>query len=322
MASGRILVIRGGAIGDFIVTLPVLSALRRQFPSATLELVAYPAVASLALESGLVDAIRPIESRPLAGFFARRGALDPEWSEYFAGVGVLFTYLFDPDELFRGNLARVTKAQLIQGPHRPEEPNSNHVTTQLLEPLQRLAIFDADPTPRLTPSPISGTAMTEGIPCVAVHPGSGGRHKVWSIENWKRLLRWVLARFPVRLMLVGGEADEAAIRELERDLPADRIETVFRQPLPFVAGKLSRCVGFLGHDSGITHLAAACGRAGLVLWGPTDATVWRPKSERMTLIHAPDGQLESLRTETVEVALEFLLSAWLSEGESPASRPA
>ncbi len=319
MASGRILVIRGGAIGDFIVTLPVLSALRRQFPSAHLDLVAYPAVASLALESGLVDAVRPIESRPLAGFFARRGALDPEWSEYFAGVNVLFTYLFDPDELFRGNLARVTQAQLIQGPHRPVEPDSIHVTAQLLEPLQRLAIFDADPRPRLNVSPISGTAMTQGMPCVAIHPGSGGRHKVWPVENWKRLLRWVLVRSPVRLLLVGGEADEAAIRELERDLPTDRVETLFRQPLPLVARRLSGCVGFLGHDSGITHLAAACGRPGLVLWGPSDATVWRPKSELMTLIHAPNGQLESLRPETVEAALESLLSAWLSEGPVPVS---
>lgn len=319
MASGRILVIRGGAIGDFVVTLPVLSALRGQFPSASLELVAYPAVASLALESGLVDAIRPIEARPLAGFFARRGALDPEWSGYFAGIAVVFTYLFDPDELFRGNLARVTKAQLIQGPHRPVEPCTTHVTAQLLEPLQRLALFDADPTPRLTLSPESGTAVREGIPCVAVHPGSGGRHKVWPVENWKRLLQWVLARFPVRLMLVGGEADEAAIRELERDLPADRVELLFRQPLPLVARRLSGCVGFLGHDSGITHLAAACGRPGLVLWGPTDATVWRPQSERMTLVHAPDGRLESLGPGTVEAALDSLLAAWLSERAAPAS---
>ena len=320
--SGRILVIRGGAVGDFVVTLPVLSALRAQFPTARLELVAYPAIASLALEAGLVDEIRPIESRPLAGFVARRGPLDAGWSEYFAGVNVLFTYLFDPDELFRGNLARVSKAQIIQGPHRPAEPDTIHVTAQLLQPLERLAIFDADPTPRVARLAAGLGPRDSAGPCIAVHPGSGGRHKVWPIESWKALLGWVLSRFPVRLLLVGGEADEPAIRELERDLPAGRFDVCFQQPLPAVARRLAACSGFLGHDSGITHLAAACGCPGLVVWGPTNATVWRPRSERMTLIHAPEGRLEALTPATVVSALESLVTAWLSDRSPSAPPPA
>ena len=44
----KILVIRGGAIGDFILTLPVLSALQAQFPQAELEVLGYPHIASLA----------------------------------------------------------------------------------------------------------------------------------------------------------------------------------------------------------------------------------------------------------------------------------
>jgi heptosyltransferase-3 len=101
---GRILVIRGGAVGDFIVTLPVLAALRNQFPQTRLEVLAYPQVATLAVRAGLADAAHAIESRPLAGFFARNGVLDPIESERFARCDVIFSYLYDPDELFRGHL--------------------------------------------------------------------------------------------------------------------------------------------------------------------------------------------------------------------------
>ena len=68
-ATGQILVIRGGAIGDFILTLPVLAALRRQFPEARLEVLGYPHIAGLAEWGGVVDAVRSIEARSMASFF-------------------------------------------------------------------------------------------------------------------------------------------------------------------------------------------------------------------------------------------------------------
>ena len=55
--DGRILVIRGGAIGDFILTLPVLAALRAQFPQARLVVLGYPHIASLALAGELADEV-------------------------------------------------------------------------------------------------------------------------------------------------------------------------------------------------------------------------------------------------------------------------
>ena len=85
----KILVIRGGAIGDFILTLPVLSALRQQFPNAKLEVLGYPHIAQLAVAGGLADAVRSIEARPLAGFFARGGILEPELQEYFASFAII-----------------------------------------------------------------------------------------------------------------------------------------------------------------------------------------------------------------------------------------
>ena len=147
--AGSILVIRGGAIGDFILTLPVLAALRQRFPEARLEVLGYPHVAQLAALGKLVDAVIPIESRPLAGFFARRGSLDPEMAKNFGRFNLIISYLFDPDEIFRTNVGLCTKAQFIQGPHRPAADSIQHASEVFLKPLERLAIFDADSTPRL-----------------------------------------------------------------------------------------------------------------------------------------------------------------------------
>src|SRR6188472_3731271 len=96
---GKILVIRGGAIGDFILTLPAISALRRHFPEAHLEVLGYPHIAQLALAAGVVNRVQPIEARELAGFFARNGDLAEELVDYFSEFDVILSFLYDPDQI-------------------------------------------------------------------------------------------------------------------------------------------------------------------------------------------------------------------------------
>src|SRR5271157_4348168 len=117
---GKILVIRGGAIGDFILTLPALAALRQQFPEAFLEVLGYPHIVQLALTAGLVDCARSIDARPLASFFARNGDLAEEMRDYFSEFDLILSYLYDPDDIFRTNVGRCSPAQFIAGPHRPD----------------------------------------------------------------------------------------------------------------------------------------------------------------------------------------------------------
>ena len=132
MSQGSILVIRGGAIGDFILTLPVLAALRENLPQARVEILAYPRVAPLAVAAGLAVATRSIEARPLAGFFAARGPLDEELQNYFSSFAVILSYLYDPDGIFQANVGRCTKAQFIAGPHRPDERAALHAVDVFL----------------------------------------------------------------------------------------------------------------------------------------------------------------------------------------------
>ena len=175
----KILVIRGGAIGDFILTLPAIAALRKQFPRAHLEVLGYPHIARLAVAGGLVDRVQPIEARGLAGFFARDSALDPDLRDYFSEFDLVVSYLYDPDEVFQANLRRCLFGQFITGPHRPNEAEPIHATQVYLKPLERLAIFDADPVPRLALK-----SQPAALDQLAVHPGSGSEKKNWPEAKW------------------------------------------------------------------------------------------------------------------------------------------
>jgi heptosyltransferase-3 len=278
-ARGKILVVRGGAIGDFVLTLPVLAALRAQFPQTQLEVLGYAHIAELAQAGGLADAIRSIEARSLAGFFARAGELSPELSHYFSGFNLIISYLYDPDEIFQTNVARCTKAQFIAGPHRPDEKITLHATEVFLKPLERLAIFDADPTPRLALN-----ARAAQLNQIAVHPGSGSERKNWPETKWLELLQTLLAETSMNFLLVGGEAEGSRLQLLAARLPGARVHIAQSRPLPELAHQLRSCRAFIGHDSGISHLAAAVGLPGLVLWSDTVETIWRPKSAQVEIL--------------------------------------
>ena len=290
---GKILVIRGGAIGDFILTLPALAALRRQFPDTRLEVLGYPHIAQLALAGGLVDDVKSIEARALAGFFARDGELDESLAGYFAGFALIISYLFDPDEIFKNNVARCSTAQFINGPHRPDEKLALHAAETFLKPLERLAIYDADPAPRL---PITRQPST--LNQLALHPGSGSERKNWPEENWMRLIQHFQSATRFDLLIVGGEAEGDCVRRLATLVPAARLHLAQNLPLAELAWRLAQCDGFVGHDSGISHLAAAVGLPVLALWGLTNDAIWRPRGERVTVLRSPEG-LQGLSVERV-----------------------
>ena len=84
--------------------------------------------------------------------------------------------------------------------------------------------------------------------------------------------------------MINGEAEGGRGRRLSALLPAHRVCLADNWPLLELAQKMKSCAAYLGHDSGITHLAAALDLPGLVLWGPSSAALWRPRSEKMRLL--------------------------------------
>ena len=281
MTQHKVLLIRGGAIGDFVLTLPVLAALREHWPQTRLEVLGCSHIAQLAVAGGLAAAVRSIEAPSLAGFFAPKGSLEQGWKDYFGSFAVILSYLYDPEGTFQENVARCSRGQFMAGPHRPDERAGLHATACFLRPLERLAIFDADPVPRL---PLS--APRDPGKLLAAHPGSGGEKKNWPETKWSELLAEILRTTDRNLLLVGGEAERGRVERLADALPRERVQLANSLPLPELARRLAGCGAFIGHDSGISHLAASVGLPSLLLWGETPEAVWRPLGQRIEILRA------------------------------------
>ena len=122
-----------------------------------------------------------------------------------------------------------------------------------------------------------------------MHPGSGSERKNWPEANWAELAESIQRGTSLNLLLVGGEAEGGRLERLAAKLPPERVEIARSLPLVELAQRLRDCAGFVGHDSGITHLAAALGLRGLVLWGETAEEVWRPAGDNLVILRHPDG---------------------------------
>ena len=299
----RILVIRGGAIGDFILTLPAIKLLREGFPSARLEILGYEHIVRLAEMSGYAEAIRSIEFGPLSGFFSRDGSLAPELVEYFCRFDQVISYLFDPDRIFANNLRRAGVRHLLAG--SPKINDQEHAARQLARPLESLALYLENPAAQILPN----EARRVDPDLVANHCGSGSEGKSWPLDRFVRLTRALLEQSRKRrLLLVIGEADEARGQQLQAFLPHDRIHWAKNLPLTHLANLLQNCACFLGHDSGISHLAAAVGTPCLLLFGPTDPAIWAPQNPQVRVLRARNRTLDGIAVDEVLDSLGVLTS--------------
>ena len=324
MSKPRILLIRGGAIGDFVLTLPAIRVLRQTLPACSVEILGYRHIAELALHGGpepgttYADAVRSIEYGPLAAFFARGGQLAPELCEYFAGFQQVVSWLFDPDGIFAANLERAGVRNYLGVYEKiADQP---HASLQLARGLERMAIFLDESATRLFPNEATTfaanawlaaqtmqtrpeiafhhTAENDARPLVAIHPGSGSPRKNWPVGNWQRLGNRV-AGTGSRLLLIGGEADHAVLDSLAKALAIHHPLVAHNLPLPTLAALLARCAAYFGHDTGISHIAAAAGTPSTLLFGPTDPATWAPQGPHVRVLCAPGGNLASLAPDSV-----------------------
>ena len=197
----RILVIRGGAIGDFILTLPALKALRDARPQAHMEILGYKHIAVLAENRFYAQAVHSIEYGLLARFFARNSELPAELADYFASFDLIVSYLYDPDRIFENNLRRCGVENLMCGPAKITDSRSDglpavtgyptagkpsflagHAARQLALPIEELGINVVDLTERIFPSTEDREFAREFLASVpqriiAIHPGSGSHDK-------------------------------------------------------------------------------------------------------------------------------------------------
>ncbi|NNE94237.1 MAG: glycosyltransferase family 9 protein [Verrucomicrobiales bacterium] len=301
---GKILIIRGGALGDFILTLPSIQLIRDTLPDAQIEILGYPNVATLAESAGLADASRSIEYGPLSLFFVPGASLPDDLVDYFQSFAVVISYLYDPDGYFESNVRKAGVDTYLRGPYRIDESTSPAVpaSVQLARPLEQLALFLENPAVTLSlPADESHTKTNRRT--IAIHPGSGSPSKNWSFEAWIDIVSRIqeASAEPLHFLIVSGEAETGIIDQFLEMFSGTGLSHFHLQnaTLPDLATHLSRADLFLGHDTGVSHLAAACDIPCVLLFGPTNPAVWAPQNSNVEVIQSESGSLAGVNSDTV-----------------------
>ena len=311
----RILVIRSGAIGDVILTLPALGALRHAFPLAALDLMGNPSRLMFARHPAYANQILDMEHWDLYRLFSPSATVSRRFTTYLDTCEMVLAYLPVSDNSVAQRLRR-----LCAGPVTVWSPHPSpglHSSAHLLRPVEVFLSAPPDPCPRIYLEPVAVEAAerfwrTTGLPdagVIALHPGSGGSHKLWPVSGWQHVLAWA-AQHRIPCLIVSGPAERERVTALLRGAPAYHWPCAEQLPLPHLAALLARCQVFVGHDSGITHLAAAVGISTLALFGPTDPLVWGPRSRRSCVLWPQPIAPLTLEALPPEVVTHILAALW------------
>ena len=293
----RMLIVRGGALGDLILTLPAVAALQFANPDAQIEVLANSSYRSLLLQCANLAATQALDAASLAPLFSQAAKLPEQLAKWFASFDLVISYLHDPDRIFETNVRAAGVKDFIQGPWKICD--GSHATRQLVEPLTTLGIDVTSFVPAFNFEPARERPTSDVI---ALHPASGSARKNWSIEKWMEISDRLLKR-GAKLLVITGESDQTQRELLTARWSCAGVEFAHCLPLPEVVAQLSGRL-FLGHDSGVSHLAAAAGAHCILLFGPTDPGVWAPLNENVRIERAPDENLANLAVAEVMDAID------------------
>lgn len=266
---------RPGALGDVVLTLPALRALRGRFPSAHVTFVAPAPQVDVAAWDGIVDATINLDAPALAPLF---GGTAHEWPAGLERPDFAVLWLRDHEEM-AVTLRRFGVGRACGGAPLGAIGRRAHMAQWLLDSLALLGVDRTVDRGRTIRPPVMTKA--HGGTYVVLHPGSGSRRKNWS--------RWgeVVARLPdVPVVVTSGPADAEAVAALLAAWPRGRALPHVRETatLAELAGVLAGAALYLGNDSGVSHLAAALGVPSAVVFGPTDPAIWHPVGRAVTVL--------------------------------------
>ncbi|HEX8983402.1 MAG TPA: glycosyltransferase family 9 protein [Ktedonobacterales bacterium] len=324
----RIFVVRPGALGDTLLTFPTLACLRRRAPQARLSVIARADTLPLLRANGLADDAEPWDLPDWATLFAdsaREDDLTPLARAILVGADIGIIWDNNQREILTRRLATLGVKQGIIAPalQPADTPQPIHAALWLAAALRPLGMatpslptLAAQIAPLRLPAEDDAQAATLwrdlGLlkgDVVALHPGSGSQKKRWPADQFAQVAR-LAHDAGYMLLLLAGEADTLALAETQAALAQLDLAPVVARGLRVgvLAATLARCAGYIGNDSGVSHLAALAGVPTVAVFGPTDPARWAPIGPRTTAIRAPDHRLASVDVATVWARLRALMA--------------
>jgi len=293
-------------VGDAIMALPALQAVRARFPDAQISVLALPYVADIFRGQGIADELisfnrggehagvrgreklaAELKVRKFETALLLQNAFDAAWIAWRAGIPERIGYGRDG----RGLL--LTKA--IRVPRPGEIPA--HEKYYYLELLRRAGWIDSLPEVReisLKVSDEQARAAEEklrnfgsraGRTRIAVGAGASyGSAKCWPPERFAKALNQLRKERDADVILFGTPAEGAVSAAIQDGLEAKAIDLTGKTQIAELPALLSRCTAFLGNDSGAMHVAAAVGLPVVAVFGPTDPFGTAPVTPRYTIV--------------------------------------
>jgi heptosyltransferase-3 len=282
---GRILVVATRQIGDVLLTTPLIAAARRRWPAAQIDVLGF--AGTLALLHGNADVHRTIEMRPGSGWLRLLPLIARLWRRYDLA---LVTDPGDRAHLAGWIAARVRsgivfdraaawKKRLLQHVVVMTDPSTHVVVEkgQLLAPWSAPSAPWSVTPPKGAPLPADLETLLERR-FVVVQVPSMWSYKQWPLAHYRTLVA-ALVDTGLQVVVSGGPspADRAKSAEVSAVAPPPKlIDASGRLDLAQLATLLRRASLYVGPDTSVTHLAAACGAPCVALFGPTSPQRWGP----------------------------------------------
>lgn len=302
-----ILLIQLGDIGDVVLTMPVIRALRENYRRAKIVVAVWARAAELLDDCPWIDQVIDVrkekrsfgeEVRFQRDFFRQlrsfrfdlaidlrtgtRGAI----MAFLSGASQRVSFYAADGKLWRN---RIFTSLL----HREYTPGQ-HVVDYLLCLLEAFGLAVKERTPELFVSDQRVTRFEtlcaeEGMEnkrrlLVAVQPFSLWQYKEWGLDKYIELIRWLIADHNATVLVTGSATEQIRAEEIVRKCGKDCYNFAGKTSIGLYVALLKKCDFFIGGDSSGLHIAAAVGTPTVSIFGPSSPESWAPRGQQHFVI--------------------------------------
>ncbi len=301
----RGLILQPGAIGDCILTLPLAAYMKDALGLGGIDILGHTEYVGFLPGRSCVDGVRSIDSMDIHRLFAETAKFvlqdkDPLISA-FGDYAWIVTFLGEPNSNFEQNLIFTANcshsAEVITLPMKPPKDFSEHLADFYIQQFIDQSGYSLHPRRfrtgdclvKATEADINTgkellreIGLGSGEKLMVIQPGSGGTRKCWHLENFLAVARELDSRGVEIMFLLGpAELDRFSDANIKKICGVGRC--LADLSLTQVMGLLSCVDGFIGNDSGITHLAAGLGIKTYGVFGPTNPAVYKSIGPAVTV---------------------------------------
>ena len=317
MTGLRILVIRLGAMGDIFHALPAVASLKQSFPHCELTWAVDQKWAALIEGNPFVDNVALVDRKSLCSLLALREKLRSAHFDLAVDLqgllkSALVAALSRPDRIFGFHRSQVRERLAALFYSHTVKAQSAHVVDQNLELVKAAGASNIVRSFHIPQGQPEGDLPDRDF--VLANPFAGWGSKQWPIEYYTELAR-----------MLDGECGLDLVLNLSSASPAVPGTHSHVSGLAGLIHATRRAVAVVGLDSGPMHLAAALGKPGVAIFGPTDPARNGPYGNTVSVLRSSQASTsykrrneidDSMRATTPAMVFKSLKSRMFCRAES------